>query len=152
MPRNKSARTGCQSLVFSYHRVLVVDLNDNNGWVVSHLMGLAIQFHIVKHQQLVPGGTKSLVEDLGKERDKDCATAPFWNIPGTLSNLFQVPTKFLSCFALSFNQTLKLFYSCSKAFLEANFCICLTFNKAQHECMTVHTHTHRLISICRHSS
>lgn len=48
----------------SYHCVLVIDLNDNDGRVIPHLVGFSIQLHIVKDQQLVPGGAKGLIENL----------------------------------------------------------------------------------------
>ena len=47
-----------------YHRVLVIDFNYNDWWIVSQLAGLPKQLHIVKHQQLVPCRAKSLAQDL----------------------------------------------------------------------------------------
>lgn len=54
----------------SYHCVLVIDLNDNDGRVIPHLMSFSIQLHIVKDQQLVPGRAKGLIENL-EERERD---------------------------------------------------------------------------------
>lgn len=65
-------RSGCSISIMntslcwhsSYHCVLVIDLNDNDGRVIPHLMGFSIQLHIVKDQQLVPGRAKGLIENL----------------------------------------------------------------------------------------
>ena len=48
----------------SYHSVLVVDLHHDDGGVIPQLAGLPEQLHVVKHQQLVPGGTQRLTQHL----------------------------------------------------------------------------------------
>lgn len=45
----------------SYHGVLVVDFDDNDGGVIPQLVGLAIQLQVVEHQHLVPGRAQGLV-------------------------------------------------------------------------------------------
>lgn len=52
----------------SYHCVLIVDFNDNNGRVMSQLAGLSKQLHVLKDQQLVPCRTQRLSQHLGREQ------------------------------------------------------------------------------------
>lgn len=51
---------------FSYHGVLVIDLDDDDGGVIPHLVSFPVQLHVVKHQELVPGRAQGLVENLEK--------------------------------------------------------------------------------------
>lgn len=53
-----------QILMSTYHSILIIDLYDNDWWVVSQLTSFPVELHIIKHQQLVPGGTERLVQDL----------------------------------------------------------------------------------------
>ena len=50
----------------SYHCVLIVDFNDNNGRVMSQFAGLSKQLHVLKDQQLVPCWTQCLSQHLGR--------------------------------------------------------------------------------------
>lgn len=48
-----------------HHCVLIIELNDNDGGVVSQFSGLSKQLHVLKDQQLVPSRAQSLSQHLG---------------------------------------------------------------------------------------
>lgn len=66
LQRDPSIQTTRNSMGFPYHSVLVVDLDDDDGGVIPHLVSFPVQLHVVEHQQLVPGWAKGLVENLEK--------------------------------------------------------------------------------------
>ena len=52
-----------------HHCVLIIDFNDNNRRVDSQFTGLSKQLYVLKDQQLVPSGAKSLSQHLAKEQN-----------------------------------------------------------------------------------
>lgn len=51
----------------SYHAILVIDLNDNDGGVITQLVGLPVQLQVVENQHLVPGGAQRLIQHLQRQ-------------------------------------------------------------------------------------
>lgn len=48
----------------THDSVLVIDLDDDYRRIVSQFTSLAIELHIIEHQQLIPCRTQRLIQDL----------------------------------------------------------------------------------------